>query len=264
MDAACSRKGWILMQQTVEYKVKSLAKAVRVLECFSVQNPEMGVSEIAHTLNYQKSTVFNILSTFEELGYVSQNVQTGKYYLSLKILHFSYIVNSHLDFRRVFQQPINQIAQEIGEVCYLGIPHDRRVLYLDAAFPQSSSTYRSIMGETAPMYCTGLGKALLAFLPEEERQSILAEPLEKFTDYTITDLMALTENLDEVRRNGFSVDNMEHEYGIRCVAVPVFNSERKVVAAVSVSGPSLRFSPVAVLHAYEVIQDKLQALQYKL
>ena len=250
--------------QTNECKVKSLAKAMHVLECFSVKAREMGVSEIAQQLGYQKSTVFNILSTFEDLGYVEQNPQTGKYYLSLKIMHFSYIVNSHLDFRRMFQEPINQIAHEVGEVCYLGIPYDRKVLYLDSAFPQGGGNYRSIAGETAPMYCTGLGKAMLAFLPEDERELILRQPRVKYTDNTIVEESILRENLDEVRKNGFSVDNMEHEFGIRCVAVPVFGVNRDVVAAVSVSGPSLRFDPVSILHNYQTIARIIQPLQYRL
>ena len=87
------------------------------------------------------------------------------------------------------------------------------------------------------MYCTGLGKAMLAFLPEDERELILREPRVKYTDNTIVEESILRENLDEVRKNGFSVDNMEHEFGIRCVAVPVFGVNRDVVAAVSVSGP---------------------------
>ncbi len=252
------------MPEEKEYKVKSLAKAVRVLECFSVENPEMGVSEIAQLMNYQKSTVFNILSTFEDLGYVAQNPQTGKYYLALKILHFGYIVNSHLDLRRIFHQPMAEISREIGEVCYMGVPHDGRVLYVDSTSPQGSNVFRNITGETAPMYCTGLGKALLAFLDEESRARILQEPRQKYTDYTITDQEALLANLDEVRRNGFSMDNMEHEFGIRCVAVPIFANDGKPMAAISVSGPSLRFDPVTVLHAYQVLSKHLQPLQYKL
>lgn len=247
-----------------EYKVKSLAKAMRVLECFSVKAKEMGISEIAQQLGYQKSTIFNILSTFQDLGYVEQNPQTEKYYLSLKIMHFAYIVNSHLDFRRLFQEPLNQIAHEIGEVCYLGIPYERKVLYIDSAFPQGGGNYRSITGETAPMYCTGLGKAMLAFLPEAEREKILAESRVKFTDNTITDLSILLENLEEVRKNGFAVDNMEHEFGIRCVTIPVFGVNGEVMAAISVSGPSLRFDPVTILNHYQTIMRIIQPLQYRL
>lgn len=247
-----------------ECKVKSLAKATKVLECFSVKSRELGVSEIAHKLQYQKSTVFNILSTFSDLGYVEQNPETGKYYLSLKILHFGYIVNSHLSYQRIFQGPINQISRETGETCYVGIPYCGKVLYITSADPQSGNGFRAITGETAPMYCTGLGKAMLAFMDEEEQAPFLEETMIKYTDHTIVDKAYLLENLEEIRRNGFAVDNMEHEFGIRCVAVPVFNTDKKVVAAVSVSGPSLRFDPVSVLQKYQTIARIIQPLQYKL
>ena len=252
------------MDQPTDYKVSSLAKAVRVLEAFSVKTPELGVSEIAHMLGYHKSTVFNILSTYEKLGYIAQNPETGKYYLDLKLLHFSYIINSHMGFKKFFQEPMMKIAQTVGEVCYLGVPHEHSVLYIDSAFPQAGSNFRSITGETAPMYCTGLGKVILAFLPPEEQEQILALPREKYTDYTITELNALKENLDEIRRNGFSVDNMEHEYGVRCVAVPVFGVDHQLIAAVSVSGPSLRFDPVSIMRAYQTINELIQPLQMKL
>ncbi len=257
-------EGALRMQQSKEYKVSSLAKAVHVLEAFSVKTPELGVSEIAQMLSYHKSTVFNILSTYEKLGYVAQNAQTGKYYLDLKLLHFTYVINSHMGFKKFFQEPMTKIAQMVGEVCYLGVPHEHSVLYIDAAFPQVGSNFRSITGETAPMYCTGLGKAMLAFLPPEEQEQVLALPRIKYTDYTITELSALKENLDEIRRNGFAVDNMEHEFGIRCVAVPVFGADQRLVAAVSVSGPSLRFDPVSIMRAYQTINELVQPLQMRL
>ena len=247
-----------------ESKVKSLAKAMRVLECFSVKNPELGVTEIAQMLSVQKSTVHNILSTFEELGYVSQNAQTDKYSLGLKMLRFSYIINSHLDYREIFLPYIHRIAQEMNEVCYLGIPYGASVLYLEAAYPSSGANTRSITGETAPMYCTGLGKAMLAFLPEEEREAVIQSPKEKCTDCTILDPGVLRDNLEEVRVNGFAVDNMEHEYGVRCVAVPVFGADNRLVAAISVSGPSPRFDPATVVRAADTLQRIIKPLQHRL
>lgn len=250
--------------ETGESKVKSLVKAMRVLESFSVDTREMGVSEIASRLGYQKSTVFNILSTFSDLGYVEQNHETGKYFLSLKILHFSYIVNSHLGFQRVFQEPMNRISAQTGEICYMGIPNGDKVLYLLSTAPSGSANLRQITGETAPMYCTGLGKVFLAYMSHDERQQVLSKPSVKFTDNTIIDRAALEANLEEVRRNGFAVDNMEHEFGIRCVAVPVFGVNNQVMAAVSVSGPSPRFDPVQVLEKYKIITTNLESLQYRL
>ena len=104
-----------------EYSVKSLARAMRVLECFTVEQPELGISEIAKRLGMQKSTVFNILNTFQKTGYICQNPETNKYYLGVKILHLGYIVNHHMGLRDVFLPYLTKITEATHEVCYFGI-----------------------------------------------------------------------------------------------------------------------------------------------
>ena len=243
--------------------VKSLAKALSVLECFSVEQPELGISEISRMLGLQKSTVYNILSTFQKCGYLIKNQQTSKYALGLKLLHLSYIVSSHHGLRDVFLPYLTRIARETKEVCYFGILDEREVLYIETASPLQQQS-RNILGERAPLYCTGLGKAMLAHLPESEIDVILSAPMRAFTGFTVTDPAALRQQLEEVRTNGYAIDNMEHEFGIRCVAVPVFGSNGQVMAAVSVSGPSPRFDPETVIRDAKLITEILSPLQHQL
>ena len=243
-------------------QVKSLARALQVLECFSVEQPELGPSEIARMLGMQKSTVYNILSTFQRCGYLVQNPQTSKYYLGMKVLHLGYIVNSHHGLRDMFLPCLNRIAQETREVCYFGILDGTEVLYIESTYPSNQQHTRNILGERAPLYCTGIGKVMLAFLPEEQAEQVIGDgPLRAYTGCTITDPVVLRHHLAEIRQNGYAVDNMEHEYGIRCVAVPVFNSAGQVTAAVSVSGPSLRFDPETIIRDAQIISGILQPLQ---
>lgn len=246
---------------TDESQVKSLARAMQVLECFSVEQPELGPSEIARMLNMRKSTVYNILATFQKCGYLIKNPQTSRYSLGFKVLHLGYIVNSHHGLRDMFQPFISRIAQETKEVCYFGLLDGGEVLYIESAYPLGQQATRNILGERAPLYCTGLGKAMLAFMPPEEADPIIDGELRAYTGCTITDPQVLRDHLEEVRRNGYSTDNMEHEYGIRCVAVPVFNASGKVFAAVSVSGPSLRFDPETLVNDAKIISGILQPLQ---
>ncbi len=241
--------------------VKSLVRALQVLECFSVEQPELGPSEIARTLNMQKSTVYNILSTYQSCGYLQKNQQTGKYSLGLKVLHLGYIVNSHQGLRDIFLPYLNRIAQETHEVCYFGILNDDEVLYIEAAYPSGQQATRNILGERAPLYCTGLGKAMLAFMEETDRERVLAQPMHNFTGCTLSDPAVLRNNLEEVRSNGYAVDNMEHEFGVRCVAVPIFNSAGKIFASVSVSGPSPRFDPETLIRDAKIISTTLQPVQ---
>ena len=247
-----------------ESPVKSLAKALSVLECFSVEQPELGISEISRRLGLQKSTVYNILSTFQKCGYIVQNPDNSKYALGLKVLHLGYIVSSHHGLRDIFLPYLNRIARVTRETCYFGILDDLEVLYIEAAYPTTQQQTRNILGERAPLYCTGLGKAMLAYLPEEKIGQVLSAPMRQFTGYTLNDPAALRASLEEVRARGYAVDNMEHEFGIRCVAVPVFNTAGQVYAAVSVSGPSPRFDPDTVVRDAAVIQEALKPLQYQM
>ena len=241
---------------------KALKHAMNVLECFTAERPELGVTELARLTGLQKSSVHTILNTFANMGYIEQKPDTLKYCLGYKLMHFSYIINSHTGLRDHFLPYLNKIADATREVCYLGMLNDLEVLYLEAAYPAAQLRSRNISGERAPLHCTGLGKAMLAFLTEDEKQKVLSSPLEKFTDYTVTNPEMLRCELDEIRSNGYAVDNMEHEFGVRCVAVPVFGNGGSVIAAVSVSGPSLRFSQQKQLEQAQLIKQTLLPLQY--
>lgn len=242
------------MQQ--EYPVKSLAKAMRVMECFTLQEPELGVSEISRKLNMLKTTVYNILSTFEMMGYVRQNPRTEKYYLDTRILRMAYVVNNHMGLRDMFLPSLEKIADECGEVCYFGIPQDGEVLYIESVYPSGQARLRNLLGERAPMHCTGIGKAMLAYMNMPDHE------LSYHTPQTICDRKVLQEEMERIRERGYAIDNMEHEMGIKCVAVPVFGADGQVMAAVSVSGPSMRFDEPTIVRHAKVLQQELSPLQY--
>ncbi len=244
-----------------KYVVKSLVKAMRVLECFSTGQSRLGVSQIAKMLGMQKSVVYNLLNTFKECGYVNQDPETEKYYLGTKLLHMSYIVNQDMGLRDQFLPYMTRIADETHEICYFAILDGQEALYIESAYPKGQSRSRNILGERADLYCTGLGKAMLAYLPEEEQKEILSRPMKPYTPNTLCDSKALFEQMREIRQNGYSVDDMEHEYGIRCVAVPVFSSTGAVFGAVSISGPSMRFSSEMIENNAKLIKDIIEPLQ---
>ena len=243
--------------------VKSLKRAIAVLDCFSQKEPELSVTEIARKLGMQKSTIFNILSTFQESGILVKNATNSKYLLGYKLLHLSYIINSGISIREDFLPFLKEIANATGEVCYFGLLDGLEVLYIDAVYPLTQLQARNILGERAPLYCTGLGKAMLANLSNDQINTVLSSPMPPFTKCTITDPVILQKELDEIRQNGFAVDNMEHEFGISCVAVPVIGLNGKVLGAVSVSGPSPRFDPLTVTKTAAIIIEKLQTLQHR-
>lgn len=249
--------------QKNDVKVKSLAKAMNVLECFSVERPELGITEIAQMLNLPKSTIHNIISTFSDLGYVAYNSDNSKYYLGIRLLQFSYIINTHLGLRGFLLPYLQNIMSKVNERVFLGIPHGADVLYIESLTPGGVGLPRNILGECAPMYCTGVGKAMLAFA--KNRDSIIdATVFEAFTDYTIVSRESLLENLQSVIQKGYAVDNMEHEYGIKCVAVPIFGHEGDVIAAISVTAPSLRMDNDTIAKYARIIREELEPVQHSL
>ncbi|HHW10612.1 MAG TPA: IclR family transcriptional regulator [Firmicutes bacterium] len=222
-----------------------MEKALQVLECFTTQQPELGITEISKMLGMHKSSVHNIVSTFVEKGYMEQDQVTRKYHLGLSLLRLADIVRAGLSLRQV-ALPIMHKAKEIyNETVHLAIEQDGLVVYLESVQPTDRSVARLAVGKRAQMHCTGVGKAILAYLPDERVKAIIEKHgLNRYTDHTITSETELMRELKRTRQRGFAIDNMEHELGIRCYAVPIRDEHGNVQASISVSGPAERL-PVA-------------------
>ena len=225
-------------------KIKSLYKAIRLLDYFDTENTEMGVTELAEKANILKSTVHNILQTFECCDIVKKT-PNNKYILGKKILELSHKCRINFNFNSELKEYMTALATETGEKVYFAIPYDTKILYIDAVAINDQYLFRAIQGVTAPMYCTGLGKAILAYSPQELIEKVVNGNLERFTFNTLTKKEDLLEELEHIRKQGYAVDNMEHEFGVKCVACPVFENNQ-LLGAISVSGPSLRFEDATI------------------
>lgn len=223
-------------------KVKSLHKAVILLDFFTEENPERGIKELAGLTGMLNSTVYNIMSTFQVCGVIEKNPVSGKYRLGKKILELARVMSATDDVKRILSPIMDRLAEECRETVFFAYPSGVEVIYIEAAFPRDSHFARAIAGVRADMYCTSIGKAILAHLDGETLDRVLASTLKRFTPNTITDPELLRRDIEETRQRGYSIDNMEHEYGIRCVGVPLFNKKGAVIGGLSVSGPSLRMT----------------------
>ena len=197
------------MDGRAEPKVKSLAKALNILSCFTIQEPILGVTELANRIGVTKSNIHNILSTFTSMGYL-QRLPDGRYTLGLKILEYAFIINQNLGYPNAVYDILVETASRTGEIVYFGLPYGTNVLYLYVAHPADrlgELPYRDLLGDTAPFYCTGIGKAILAHMPEEEWLSHIPEERTKYQPNTVTDLDGILEELRITRRRGYSIDN---------------------------------------------------------
>ncbi len=240
-----------------EPKVSSLAKALHVLECFTVDEPELGITEIATKLGIGKSNAHNIISTYCQMGYLQQ-MPNRKYALGYKLLEHAFVINQHLGYSRAVYDLLLETAERSDQVVYFGIPYGTDVLYLYVAHPiarMKELPYREMLGEKAPLCTTGIGKAMLANMPEEEWPERITKNLKKYTENTITDPYEIILELRRTRQRGYSIDDEEHEYNVRCVGVPVYNSAGQLVAGMSTSGPAQVMTDAKLMENAERLQS---------
>jgi len=245
-------------------KVSSLQKALNILNCFT-QKGTWGVTELSEYLGLNKSNVHSILSTFKDMEYVYQDPETGRYKLGMAIYTLSHALGDDLIIGNIAMPYMQELSDLTGERVYLAIPHKDEVIYVNSTYPQEAVyLMRTIMGERAKMYCTGLGKAILAYLPEEQVKNYIDTVLEAYTEYTLTDPVKLMRDLALTRERGYAIDNMEHEFGIKCVAMPIFNKQKNLEAAISISGPSLRFSCERIPELSAELKKQVNKIQERL
>lgn len=247
-----------------EVKVKSLQKAIKILNCFN-RKSSWGVTELSDYLGLQKSNVHSILSTFTAMEYLRQDKETGKYRLGMAVYTLCRSLGEELIVGNIALPYMQELSDWSGEQVYLGIPNNDEVIYISSTYPvESLNLMRMIMGERAKMYCTGIGKAMLACMSPEEQEACLAKELTASTDYTITDPDALREELEKTRKRGYAIDNMEHEFGIKCVGMAILNRQRKLEAAISVSGPSLRFGEERIPQLAQKLRETVDKIEKRL
>jgi DNA-binding IclR family transcriptional regulator len=222
-------------------KLRSVEKGLRLLDCFSVDTPQLSVSELVEKLGMPKVSVYRFLRVLMNRGFVAQNQQTRKYRLGLKMFELGSIVLRQFALREAAFPLIVDLSKRSGETVHLGVLDNHQVVSIEGVESDQSLRISLPVGKRVFLHSTGRGKAILAFLPDSDvKRAIESKGLPKFTANTIVDPDELMKEILLIRRRGFAIDDEENEPEIRCVAAPVFDSEKRVLASISVSGPSVR------------------------
>jgi IclR family KDG regulon transcriptional repressor len=230
-----------------DYTLSSVRNAARLLCAFSPSETELGVGELARRLGLAKSTVFRLLATLAAERLVEKNPRTGKYRLGLKLYELGAIVSTHLDLHEAVATYIDDLRNKTGETVHVAILDGDEVVYVERRESPQTLRLWGRVGHRNRAHRTSTGKVLLAHLPPDELDRVLARrPLDAKTPHTITDPEVLKRELDRVRRQGWAINVNESEVGVASVAAPIRDASGKVVAAISVAGPTLRFTPQAV------------------
>ncbi len=224
--------------------VQSAERIFAVLELLADQGA-MGLMELSSRLNIHKSTVHRLLQSLICMGYVIQEAQSGKYILTFKLVQLAEKMKEHMEAASVIHPYMLALANESGETVHFVQRRGNEVVYVDKVEPtnpkESSIRMASQIGMTRPMYCSGVGKAILAQMTEEEvRQIWYKSKIEKKTEYTLTTLEELIKELKEIRICGYALDNEENEIGVRCIAVCVGERRSTGEYAISISAPVSR------------------------
>jgi IclR family transcriptional regulator, KDG regulon repressor len=226
------------MEAREKYNVRAVQRALDLLRAFLSHDGGMSAAELGKQIDLGPSTVFRMLVTLESQGFVEQDPATGKYRPGVSCLELGSRFLKNNDLRSRAIAGLEELRNEFGETVHLTILQGNEVVYLEKlAGLHPIGFMSSRVGDRAPAHCTGVGKALLAHLSDDE---LLARyptgKLTRYTEHTITDLDSLRAALAKVRDQGYAIDQEEHELGVKCVAVPTFN-HLGIVAAMSLSGP---------------------------
>lgn len=220
--------------------VKSAVRVLEILELLRDYPQGLNAKEIGNALQYPQSSTFHLLKTLYEYGYLTRD-ETLKYKLGAKLIQLGQRAMESMDLYQDARIPLTKLMEEVQETVFMAILSGDEMVYIAKVDNNRSIRTTAQIGTRKPMYCTGLGKAMLAFLPEERRNAILSKtPLEAITENTITDRNELIDLLNLSRERGYAIDNEENEEGLYCIASPVFDANGQVVAAVSVAGPKDR------------------------
>lgn len=222
---------------------QTVLKAIDVLECIASAERPLTAPEVARQCGLSRPTAYRLLTTLQSRGYVATDEQSGPYHLGMSVLSLSKNLLDHLDLRDVAKPYLRELSHNSHETTHLGILDDLAVFYVDKVESSQAVRMTSMIGARHPLYCTAMGKAILAFLPIEERNTLIERiDFKARTPQTIADIADLKKHLENVRAQGFAIDDMEDVDGIRCVGAPIFNHQGHVFAAISISGPAYRLS----------------------
>ena len=215
---------------------QSIQRIFGVIEALAAHPGRTSLQQLCAATGLAKSTAHRMLASLVEMGYVVQDSFTTRYRLTLKLFELGSAVVNDMDILTVARPHLDRLSRQTGEAVHLVLRDGADIVYLYKAEALGVRRMSSQVGLRAPMYCTGVGKAILATLPPAEVQSVWdSSAIHRITEHTIVDYSQLCEQLRAVRQKGFAIDDEENELGIRCVAVALPGPGGKAEAAFSLS-----------------------------
>lgn len=224
-----------------QQSTRALSRGLHIIDVLAEGRDGLPLTEIARKAGLSKSSTHRLLQTLAQEGFVAQDGHSSHYRLSLKLLWLTSSLVDGLGLDQLVRPLLEELAHATRETVHMALLDGLIAVYVEKIDSPNSIRMYSRVGKRVPLHCTGLGKAILAYLPEERVREIVAtEGLPRRTANTITKPRALYEHLAAIRSRGYALDEEEHEEGVRCIAAPLFDRQKRVVGAISITALTFR------------------------
>jgi IclR family acetate operon transcriptional repressor len=239
--------------------VQTLAKGLMILEKLAEAPDGLGITELAEIFEVDKGNMSRLLQTLSKYGFAEKDERTRKYLLGPQIVRLSRTVLTRMPLRETAKPYLQKLVDLTGECAHLAILAKGEALYLDQAESPSALRVTTGVGTLAPLHCTALGKILLAYAGAP-----IPETIQSYTIRTLTDPAAIRIHIEQIRSQGYAIDDEEYNPDVRCIAVPVFDYRDRCVAAIGISGPTSRLPLENLANVAKTVQEIGQALSARL
>ncbi len=240
-------------------------KSIRIMDILAKSASPLRMSAIVNETHYNRSSVHRVLAILVAMNVVRQDEVTGAYDIGSTMLAWAYSLVNKTNLQAIADPFMREISAMSSENTLLAIRDHQDLVYINRV--ESAENIRVIarVGGRAPLHCTALGKCLVAFLDDHLRERVLAGlSWTRFTDNTITDRTVFEAEIATIRRNGYAIDNHEHQAVVHCVAAPIWDTENRVIAAISITAPVFRVPREQLLEWVDPIRQAAMAISAKL
>jgi IclR family transcriptional regulator, KDG regulon repressor len=240
-------------------EVQTLARGLMVLEKLAEAPDGLSITELAETFKVDKGSMSRVLQTLSKYGYAEKDERTRKYISGPQIVRLSRALLKGMELRETAKPYLQELVDQTGECAHLAILAKGEALYIDQAESPSALRVTTGVGTLGPLHCTALGKVLLAYTDYP-----IPDTLQSFTFRTITDPSALQLHIEQVKNQGYAMDDEEYNPGVRCIAVPVLDYRDRCIAAIGISGPTSRLPLETFADVVKTVQEIGKTLSARL
>lgn len=245
-------------------RLSSVATAVRLLKTFSEGEAEIGVTSLSKRLGVAKSTVYRLASTLVAEGMLEQNRENDKYRLGLALFGLGALVRQRMNVSTEARPHIFALREATNETVHLAVPEGAQIIYVYDLESTQAIRQRANLGERKPAFCSAEGRAMLAFADVQTLEGVIAAGLVARTPRTDVNPRNLVRALEQVRAQGYAMEDEQSEMGMRSLAAPIRDSEGRVVAAVGIAGPMQRMSDEAMARFAPLVVDTANVISARL